>query len=381
MKPPPHPFVVAVSQGPTPYYTPILNELSKLVRLHVVYMGRGSLPRSGHAGWTDFQDIWGEPPAFEYSSYRSLPIAVGRLDFHARLSVGISKQLDRLAPDVVVVHSWGPLMIEPLIWSRRAGRRAVMWTESSARTGLLRDPITMFARRRVVAHADAFLSTGSMAAGFVEDLGADPRRIVRSCLPSPLAESMASMAVASPRGGTGAGTRFLFVGRLVALKRPVELAQAFIRALPALGAATLTFVGDGPLRGRLAEMAAATGGRVRLLERAEGRALAAHYLGADILVIPSVREVWGLVVNEALAAGLYVIATDQVGSAVDLLDDDAGLIIPAGDPDRLIDALRSATTVDQSETGRSARRARIRDCTRRWFAAELHRAIELALGA
>lgn len=377
----PHaPRVVAISQGPTPYYTPILNALAERVQLHVVYMGRGADPGAGAVGWSDFRDIWGEPPAFEHSYHGSLPIRVGRLDFHARVSVGISRELRRLDPDVVLVHSWGPLMMEPLIWSRVASRRAVMWTESSARTGLLRDPVTMFSRRRLVALADAFLSTGTLATRFIEDLGANPRRVVRSCLPSALAETIAGMPM-SGREGAAAGTRFLFIGRLVERKRPVELARAFVRALPSLGGATLTFVGDGPLGRRLAEIAALAGGRIRLVGRVEGQALAAQYLEADVLVIPSVREVWGLVVNEALAAGLYVVAADEVASAIDLLDDRSGLIIRADDPGKLVDALRSADKVPQSETQRAARRARIRECTRQSFVTDLHRAIELALSA
>lgn len=262
MIPPSAVSVVAISQGPTPYYTPILNALSERVRLHVVYMGRGADPGSGTARWSDFQDLWGEPPTFEHSFHGSRPIGIGRLDFHARFSVGIGRRLRRLDPDVVLVHSWGPLMIEPLLWSRVAGRRAVMWTESSAGTGLLRDPITMFARRRLVALADAFLSTGTPATKFIEDLGADPGRVVRSCLPSALAEEMAATLRASAPTAETAGTRFLFVGRLVERKRPVELARSFVRARPWLGGATLTFVGDGPLLGRLAEIAAVTDGQI-----------------------------------------------------------------------------------------------------------------------
>jgi glycosyltransferase involved in cell wall biosynthesis len=378
MRDTPDPLVVAISQGPTPYYTPILNALSALVRLHVIYMNKGARPGTAAARWSDFHDSWGEPPTFDHSYYPSLAINLGRLDFQARLSVGISGTLRRLNPDVVLVHSWGPLMVEPLLWSRLSHRRAVMWTESSARTGLLRDPITGFGRRRLVALADAFVSTGTLATQFIEDLGADPRRVIRSCLPSLLAEALAS-APPAPDEEPHMDTRFLFVGRLVELKRPVELARAFLRALPSPSATTLTFVGDGPLREKLGQIAETAGGRVRVLERAEGRDLAEHYLNADVLVVPSVREVWGLVVNEALAAGLYVIATDQVASAVDLLDDRTGRIIPADDPGKLEDALAAASAVLHTKQERSARVARVRHCTRLTFAAALDRAIGLAL--
>lgn len=370
--------VVAISQGPTPYYTPILNALSDHVRLHTIYMAKGDDPTARNSGWSDFSDRWGELPRFEHSFYGSLPIRVGRLDFLTRVSVGVSRELRRLNPDVVLVHSWGPVMIEPLLWTRRARRPAVMWTESGPRTGLLRDPISLFVRRRLVALADAFVSTGTPATRFIESLGADPRMVVRSCLPSLLAETIAATPTAA-NPGDASGTRFLFVGRLVELKRPIELAQAFLQALPSLPGATLTFVGDGPLRGPLAGIAAGTDGQIRVLERAEGPALVARYLDADVLVLPSVREVWGLVVNEALAAGLFVVATDQVASAFELLDKDSGLIVVADDPPKLVEALKAAGAVDQSASRRSARAARVAGCTPRSFAADLNRAIELAL--
>jgi glycosyltransferase involved in cell wall biosynthesis len=375
------PLVVAISQGPTPYYTPILNALAEQVRLHVVYMSKGAKPGADVAGWADFLDTWGESPTFEHSFSPSLRIGLGRLDFQARLSAGVSGRLRRLNPDVILVHSWGPLMVEPLIWSRLAHKRTVMWTESSARTGLLRDPITGFARSRLVALVDAFVSTGTPATRFIENLGANPRRVIGSCLPSALGEAISAKPIASRPRPEMAGKSYLFVGRLVELKRPVELARAFVRALPSLGMATLTFVGDGPLRDQLTEMAGAAGGRIRIVGREEGEVLAARYVGADVLVIPSVREVWGLVVNEALAAGLFVVATDQVASAMDLLDEQSGLIIPADDPTSLVDALITAGEMGQSGADRTARRSRLAGCTRRAFATDLRRAIELALDA
>jgi glycosyltransferase involved in cell wall biosynthesis len=373
-------FVVLISQSPTPYYTPILNALSELVDLHVLYMGHGARPDSAAPGWADFNDPWGEPPRFEYSFFRSVAVRIGRADFHARVSFGISRALRRLHPDVVLVHSWGPLMVEPLLWARLARRHSVMWTESSAGSGLLRDPVSMFIRRRVVALADAFVATGRLATQFIIDLGADPGRVVQSCLPSALAGIIVATQPGLPPSVVGSTTRFLFIGRLVELKRPIQLAEAFIRALPSLGGATLTFVGEGPLGERIAEIAAAES-RIRLLKRAEGEALAAYYREADVLVIPSERDVWGLVVNEALAAGLYVVATNQVASAVELLDQQSGLIVPVDDSDALVGALKVAAKAGRSEADRLVRIARVRDCTPQSFAADLYRAIDLTLSA
>ena len=64
------------------------------------------------------------------------------------------------------------------------------------------------------------------------------------------------------------------------------------------------------------------------------------YALADILVLPSNRETWGLVVNEALSFSLPVVVSDQVGAGVDLvIPDQNGYIFPAGDIPALADQI------------------------------------------
>jgi glycosyltransferase involved in cell wall biosynthesis len=60
---------------------------------------------------------------------------------------------------------------------------------------------------------------------------------------------------------------------------------------------------------------------------------------ADILVFPTLSDGFGMVIAEAMAHGLPVITTDRAG-AVDLVNKDNGLIVPAADPQALTDALR-----------------------------------------
>ncbi|HEV2998120.1 MAG TPA: glycosyltransferase family 4 protein, partial [Solirubrobacteraceae bacterium] len=75
--------------------------------------------------------------------------------------------------------------------------------------------------------------------------------------------------------------------------------------------------------------------------------LRAIYAASDVLVVPSIRtrtfrEPWGLVVNEAMNRHLPVIVSDAVGAAAGGLvrEGHNGLIVPAGDPRALADAMR-----------------------------------------
>ena len=102
--------------------------------------------------------------------------------------------------------------------------------------------------------------------------------------------------------------------------------------------AALVFIGDGPLRPSL-EAAAPRDG-VHFVGFVNQADLPRHYAMCDVLALPSVFEPRGLVVNEAMACGLPVVASDRIGAVGDLVrDGENGLVFPAGDAAALADRL------------------------------------------
>lgn len=100
------------------------------------------------------------------------------------------------------------------------------------------------------------------------------------------------------------------VGRLTASKRPFDAVAAFRRVRQVLPTAELWFIGDGPLRPRLD----ALGDRgVRVWGRLSERDKLDVLSRAHTLIVTSVREGWGLVVDEAAAVGTPTIAYDVAG--------------------------------------------------------------------
>ena len=68
--------------------------------------------------------------------------------------------------------------------------------------------------------------------------------------------------------------------------------------------------------------------------------LGRYYSAADCLILPSLTETWGLVVNEALQFGIPAIVSDKVGCHPDLIvEGKTGFVFPAGDDQRLADQL------------------------------------------
>jgi glycosyltransferase involved in cell wall biosynthesis len=156
----------------------------------------------------------------------------------------------------------------------------------------------------------------------------------------------------------------LFAGKLQQRKHPMALLQAW-RNLDAQSAGHpyLLFVGDGEERAAL-EASIGDDEGVRVLGFRNQTELPAFYDLADIFVLPSEREPWGLSVNEAMACGTAIIASDQCGCAADLVDDSCGAVVAAGDSQALAEALQTLLgDAERLATMGEAARKRIASCS------------------
>jgi glycosyltransferase involved in cell wall biosynthesis len=136
-------------------------------------------------------------------------------------------------------------------------------------------------------------------------------------------------------------TVFLFVGTLIPRKRPHDVVRA-AAAVAANGTPVhLLFAGDGELRASIESAAREAGVPATVLGFRNQSALPSVYAAADALVLPSGVETWGLVVNEAMAAGLPAIVSDVVGCAPDLIHQGrTGWVFPVGRVDLLAAMMR-----------------------------------------
>jgi len=129
--------------------------------------------------------------------------------------------------------------------------------------------------------------------------------------------------------------RYLCIGSLIQRKNVLRLASAFER----LGEGTLTFVGDGPLRGPL------EGRRgIELTGALPYDRIPAQIAAAHVVCQPSLIEPFGQAVLEAMACGRSVVAT-RIGGPPEFVPPEAGVLVDPLDQDALIEALRSAAAL------------------------------------
>jgi glycosyltransferase involved in cell wall biosynthesis len=146
-------------------------------------------------------------------------------------------------------------------------------------------------------------------------------------------------------------TILIYVGRLSAEKK-LEQLRPVLEQVPGT---RLALVGNGPDRAALEQHFA--GLPVKFMGYMSGEALSQAYASADIFVFPSALETFGLVVTEAMAAGLPVVAS-QVGGVRDVVQEGVtGYTFVPGDVKVLIDGVRKITVSREriTEMGVAAR--------------------------
>jgi glycosyltransferase involved in cell wall biosynthesis len=264
----------------------------------------------------------------------------GQLANNARRARAVSRWIK--SHDVVVIHGYShPWMLLAMAACRRHGVPYLMRGDSGPpgkSTGLRLQLRNIIVRIAVTSSA-AGLSIGQLNEEFYRKYSApkivfapysvDDERFART-------PHVGRPDLLARYGLDSSRPVIIFCGKLYPGKRPLDLAEA-IKLLPC--EVTTLFVGDGVLAEQVrAALQPGAGTVTGFVNQSE---LPAYYHAADILVLPSEAEKWGLVVNEAMAAGVMPVVSDRIGAAPDLVSG-VGEVYSCGDISGLAAALSRA---------------------------------------
>jgi len=343
---------------PIQYQSPLLRLIAGEpgISLKVFFRSPMGLKPYSDAGFG--QTIAWDTPLLEGFEHEFLPAFDNpmRVTRYLRpLNYGLARRLRQGGFDALWVHGYARVFnAVAMAVAKRQGLKVLLRDEATP-ISMPRGPLKQLAKRGLFAAlgklVDGVLAIGSLNRRYYLEQGFDPARIFAM----PYAVDNARFQVGAREAGANRANllaalgispnrpRIVFSGKLTAIKAPEILLEAFAR----LGEPkpSLCYVGDGPLRAMLDERARALGvaDRVCFAGFRNQRELPAFYDLADVFVLPSRREPWGLVVNEAMNAGRAIVVSDQVGAGPDLVKPgENGSIVPVDNVDRLAAALADA---------------------------------------
>ena len=174
---------------------------------------------------------------------------------------------------------------------------------------------------------------------------------------------------------------FVYVGRHAPEKNVRQLIDSWISYRNGGGSWPLVLVGDGPEHNALRHVANASpyASDVYFPGLKSSRELLPFYAFAGCFVLPSTREPWGLVVNEAMASSLPVIVSDRCGCAADLVEAGSnGFLFSPSQPEQLTQALNRIASLERAELHSMAlgSAARIRAYSPQRFGAEVAQIVD-----
>jgi glycosyltransferase involved in cell wall biosynthesis len=347
--------LAVVTSHPIQYYGPLFRELAKEVDLHVFFAHRATPVEQARAGFgTAFE--WDVDITFGYAHSFLVNIAgrPGTDHFFGCDTPELERHLRGGQFDGLLVMGWHlKSYLQGLFAAKRMGLPVMVRGDSQLATprSSFKAAIKSLTFSNFLRLFDAALYVGQRSKAYYENYGYPADRLFFSphCVDT---EWFATQATAKRRARLRGNLKIapearvlLFAGKLVAFKRPLDLAAA-AAATRARGTNVEVMVaGDGELRSELAAAAEAAGVPLHLLGFYNQTEMPSAYAAADCLVLPSDgRETWGLVANEALACGRPIIVSDACGCGPDLAVDPAvGRRFPVGEVDVLSRAIAEIT--------------------------------------
>ncbi len=341
---------------PSPYRVEFFNLLSEHCDLTVVYERHDASDRD-----PSWQSKANDGYTVEYLNGL-------KYSNDASISFRAKKIVARGGYDVIVVSGYSSITMMLLI--RYLKRKRLAYT-LSVDGGIIRQErrINYLIKKSLISGAAWYLSTGESCDRFLMHYGVSADRIRRYPFTS-IHENMIRESVTDDSSRRAYKKQIGCVKdkMLLSIGQPIHRKgfDILIKAMNRLKDESVQayVVGGGPNE-ECRQLMDETGcDNVNFIPFMSPEELSKYYLAADIFVLPTREDIWGLVINEAMAYGLPVITTDRCNAGLELVEDHVnGRIIESEDPQALSEAISQILTSGQEETDRmrSASLTRIHD--------------------
>lgn len=327
--------VLWVTNLAAPYRIPVWSALAQKFRLTVGLL-ESSERLARDAGQNRGRD-WAASavPGVAVHEYKSVRIKRGEDRHYGLLSARVAADLARA--DTVLLGGWdSPAYFQLLLQAKAMRKGTVGFHESHLGSQSRSDGLVDVVRKYYFQQLDRIVVPGPAARDAVLAMGVPPERILTGFNAVDVA-----MFRDSPKPSPHLGHRFLYVGQLIERKNLQVILEAF--SSMAAPEDHFTVIGRGELREQLECLAQERGiwSRVTFIDYVDNSELPGLMAQADTLVLASHVEVWGLVVNEALATGMQAVITENCGVAPSVAGM-PGVYLAARDASDLADVMRRA---------------------------------------
>lgn len=342
-----------------PYRHPLFEKLSNEVDLIVYYCSANC----GSRKW----DLWPRNYDYKYKILSRIPFktSIGGQS----LNPSIITELILNKPQVLILSDY----TDPTTWLALAVAKLlkiplIYWTEGTKEPQSILGKISRPLRALLTKKSGSIIVPGRLSKNYVIGLGADPKKVFIA--PNTIDNDLFIKVSDEYRErkdqlkaelGFKAKILILYVGRLCEQKGIVFLLEAYRKLKSKSDNSALIIVGYGEFYDELRKMCL----EMKIKDDvtltgpiANHEKLVRYYSISDVFVLPTLSDVWGFVINEAMACGLPVVATRASQAAQDMVrSGENGYIIKEADPKELYTVLKNLA-LDPKKREKMGKRSR-----------------------
>jgi len=359
-----HPMKVAfLTNIVSPYRRPVFQELAKTSGwdLRVLVNAKTEFDREWSGACEGVEVVQPKSWSIKRTRVSKGPVACPQVvEFH--IPVGLWGELSRFAPDVVITHELGPRSWIAAQWARWHKKPLVVWSYQSRSSSSVGGRMRTYVRNSILKTAGSVVGMGVQARDVLENFGVGSDRIIDApnatdldMVRTRLQKVRADGTVEALKQRLGNGKRICLVaGRLEPVKH-IEGTLDMWSRLPqdVRDQWNLVFLGNGALKPLLDDCQDPS---VIHEPSVPMEQMADYYAASDLHLFASLADVWGLVVNESMLAGVPTMCSTLAGCADDMIEHGKnGLLFDPTYHESSCNALREALQRDDlAKLGRAA---------------------------
>lgn len=278
---------------------------------------------------------------------------------YKHITPGYFADLVRLRPHAILTYELGFRTMVALLYGFLYQVPVWVWWGGTIHSSAKIRKFNAWVRRFLARLTFRWIAYGASSSEYIRTLGVADSRIlqIQNCVDEQL-----FLERVQPLCHPEVRPALLVVGHLVGLKGVYEMLDACAAVQGRGHAFSVYFIGDGPEKENLKQKFEQLGLKnVDFLAARKPEEMPAVYQSMDMLVFPTLNDVWGLVANEAILSGLPVLASRYAGCATELLEPEA--IFDPLNPSEFAEALERAVLgkIPMSPPGRLKTCAQVAD--------------------
>ncbi len=293
--------VALITNIPAPYRESTYEEVSKNpdIDFTVIYSKRIESNRSWKFKLGKYKRIF----------LNSLTIPLYKYEIHFNLS--IYQRLNNLNPDILILTGFNPVMLIAFFWARKKSKRIIIFSDGTLDSEKNISFTQRSIRKLFYKYANSFIAASQKTVNLHRHYGARDENIFISCL-----------CIDNERLQTNNIKKtydLMFSGQLINRKQPfffIEVAENYLKLN---GKCKALIIGDGELSEEVSSRIKGSKVDFHFPGFVQQHDLFNYYSKAHIFLFPSLSDPWGIVANEAVAAGLPIISSKHPGSVGELI--------------------------------------------------------------